>query len=233
MEAVKTLGYNVSGLDSNLAMADHFEPVDLGEEEDCVEIALTRRLEASQRCHTEDVPGHVVDLQRCYLESEVILARRARTEFVAELTRLHVDGLDETEQAKLEQASLRRLDDAFAKAKKGRATVLASLFLSKSKAYKKKDWREIAVTILQGAPSSHYADVTHDDPASHKVATLLESFQRGDRQGAPFAGRITSCLVRPRDPRLANWSRIRTTHPWRTLITSNSRLQREDLRAAY
>ena len=202
MEAVKTLGYNVSGLDSNLAMADHFEPVDLGEEEDCVEIALTRRLEASRRCHTEDVPGHVVDLQRCYLESEVILARRARTEFVAELTRLHVDGLDEAEQAKLEQASLRRLDDAFAKAKKGRATVLASLFLAKSKASQKKDWRELAGTILQGAPSSHYADVTHDDPASHKVATLLESFEREiDEQRLHLRDELHHASFDPRDPR--------------------------------
>ena len=151
MEAVRTPGYNVSGLDSNLAMADHFEPVDLGEEEDCVEIALTRRLEASRRCHTEDVPG-VVDLQRCYLESEVILARRARTEFVAELTRLHVDGLDETEQAKLEQASLRRLDDAFAKAKKGRATVLAS-YSSRNRKPPRRRTGASAGTILRGAPS--------------------------------------------------------------------------------
>jgi len=202
LNAVKTLGYNVSGLEVEQSLVSNFTPIQLEDQDDCVEAALTKRLEASDRCHTEDVLGHVVDLHRGYLEAEAQLAKRARADFVDNLTQIHTSSEDvETDHANLAQKSLRHLDDAFAKARKGRASVLASLFLAKSKTTQKEDWRLLAGTVLQEAPASHYAEITHDGPSA-KVATLLESFEREiTEQRAALRESLHDASFDPRDPR--------------------------------
>lgn len=201
LNAVKTLGYNVSGLEVEQSLVSNFTPIQLEDQDDCVEAALTKRLEASDRCHTEDVLGHVVDLHRGYLEAEAQLAKRARADFVESLTEIHTSSDDvATDHAQLAQKSLRHLDDAFAKARKGRASVLASLFLAKSKTTQKEDWRLLAGTVLQEAPASHYTDM-HEGPSA-KVATLLESFEREiTEQRAELRESLHDASFDPRDPR--------------------------------
>lgn len=208
---LKNLAFNITGLSADddfeevLARTKLLRPrtqkkVCFENAKDVVEEQLQQRLADND---DDDIHAQAMRVHRDYLESERQLSAGLRDEF-----EVAVDDIEEDQdRARLEHDMRSKLDDVTKRARAGRASVLAALFIGHAKALSQRrksnnDDEAKAWTSLAGAVSSESACApSPETPSSRRMTAMLSAF---DHELAQQKTALTARLTVKQRPRSAS-----------------------------